>query len=91
MSHPNQLYSLRFNQFSELWDSRVQIDDKKAVVVGVPYRRFAVKKHTLAELVLVNLTMTEVKLIAERYKDDAVYLQFKSHDKRKWESLAALP
>ena len=90
MSHPNQLYSLRFNQFSELWDSRVQIDDKKAVVVNVPYRRFTVKKHTLAELVLVNLTMTEVKLIAERYKDDVVYLQFKSHDKRKWESLAAL-
>ena len=90
MSHPNQLYSLRFNQFSELWDSRVQIDDKKAVVVNVPYRRFTVKKHTLAELVLVNLTMTEIKLIAERYKDDVVYLQFKSHDKRKWESLAAL-
>lgn len=90
MLHPNQCYSLKFNEFASLWDNRVQIDDKKACVIGIPHRLFEVKKYTPAELVLDNLTLTEVKLIAKRHKDDMVSLQAKEHGKKKWENLALL-
>lgn len=90
MLHANQCYSLKFNQFTTLWDSRVQIDDKIACVIGIPHRQFEVKKHTPTELILDNLTLTEVKLIAQRHQNDMIYLQAKAHGKRKWKNLALL-